>query len=812
MKRFPSLCVPQPILKTIMPSPMNYFCTAFTIFIFILLIGSQTVTGQTIRGVITDHETGEPLPSATVLYEDTFRGTIANLEGEFTINIDKFPAALLIRYIGYESERLELNQPSEDTLMIRLQRSVTELSEIVVTDKDPGLTIMERVIERKKIWRAELNTYEVDAFTRQVLRNDTSIVSITESGTRSFLDHERGHREVQLYRRQTTNIGDDQNFAGVRFLPNFYDDNITVAGYEIVGITHPDALRYYDFELAETTQIDGEPVYVIDVIPGRRLQPLFKGTAYVHGSEYALLEVDLTPNDVVSFPPPVKEFNLSYRQQYSNFNGNVWLPIDMRIKGTVRIEIVGLRFPPMNFSQTSRLSEYKVNGELPDSLYQKDELLSRVKADTLTDFSRQMVPLTREEEIAYESIDSTNTLEQAFEPEGFLSGLVIDDEDDQSAAMGVGSFLPPGIGFTGRFNRVDGFNAGIRYRKRFNDFGFEGSGFSSYSFHAEFLNYGVDIRQRVPFMHGSTRYNLTAHYSRQITNKFSDSIHNELLNSFQAALGGTDYFDYYRQEQYRVGVEASRILPKTDISVNFNSESDHSIQTGDNSVYNYSLFGWHETRRPNSEIFDGRINSIELNVDLNRQSSNFGISGSRQLRLSLEHSANSWGSDVDFTKLEMSANWNMETFFGRRVFANTLDMHISAGVLLRDQVSQRYGVVDGSLSRFTPFGTLKTRMNRPYEGSRYWSVAAEHNFRTVPFELLGLRALVDRGWGVIVFGGAGYSEVDKPVMNFTGLTANGVHSEAGISLNSIFGVLRLDVAKRLDAPGSYVGVSVPRYF
>ena len=56
-----------------------------------------------------------------------------------------------------------------------------------------------------------------------------------------------------------------KTFAGVRFLPNFYDDNITVAGYEMVGVTHPDALSYYDFKLIETTQIDGDPVYVIDV-------------------------------------------------------------------------------------------------------------------------------------------------------------------------------------------------------------------------------------------------------------------------------------------------------------------------------------------------------------------------------------------------------------------------------------------------------------------------------------------------------------------------------------------------------------------
>jgi hypothetical protein len=285
------------------------------------------------------------------------------------------------------------------------------------------------------------------------------------------------------------------------------------------------------------------------------------------------------------------------------------------------------------------------------------------------------------------------------------------------------------------------------------------------------------------------------------------------MNGFQAVLGGVDYFDYYRQERYRGGVEVRRLLPRTDVSLSFNSGRDQSIKTGENDVYNYSLFGWHDNRRPNPAVANGQINTLQLNVDFNRQNRNFGVSGSRQLRLSAERSSSALGSDATFTKMSMDANWNMETFFKRRVFTNTLDIQASAGVLMGDKIPQKLGIVDGSLSGFTPFGTLKTRRNRPYTGSSYWSVAAEHNFRTSPFELIGFKALVDRGWGVIIFGGAGYTGMDNNTeMNFTGLTTDGVHSEAGISLNSIFGILRIDFAKRLDAPGNFIGISVPRYF
>lgn len=767
---------------------------------------------QTIRGVISDAESGEPLPSATVLLEGSLRGTISNLEGEFSIEItpENLPAALLIRYIGYESKRLEIETVPRNPVNVLLNRSVTMMEDIVVTDEDPGISIMERVIERKKIWRADLASYEVDAFTRQVLKNDTSIVSITESGTRSFWSRERGHREVQLFRRQTTNIGEDQNLAGVRFLPNFYDDNITIAGYEMVGVTHPDAMSYYRFRLANTLQIDGDPVYEIEVIPARRLQPLFEGTVYVLGTRYALLEVNLLPNDVVTFPPPVQEFELSYRQQYSNFNQNFWLPVDVRIEGTLTIGFVGLRFPSINFSQTSRLSEYKVNADLPDSLYQKDELLTRALTDSSDGIERKFVPLTKEEKIAYETIDSTNTLEKAFEPEGFLSGIVTDDEDESS--FDTLEWLPAGLGPNLQFNRVEGFKTGLKYERYFSEAEFSGSVFTNYSFRAEFLSYGTEVRQRLSGTQGDSGVSIFGRYSNKVQNRFESSIYTEFMNSLQAVAGGRDYFDYYRTESKQAGFTVHGIFSDIDIEIRFNDQNDRSLAVQTEEIYDYSIFGWHRARLPNRDIRTGRTRSIKIGIGVNRQDNDFGISGKRQLALSMEHSGKALASDFNFTNFSIKADWNMETFFRRRVFSNTLDFHVSAGYLFGDQLPQKYGIIDGTLSGLSPFSVLKTRNNRPYEGGQFWLAAAEHNFRTVPFEWLGLTPLADRGIGIILFGGAGYSDAEKNAAGFNPSVTDGIHGELGISINSIFSILRLDFAKRIDSHGQYIGISVPRYF
>ncbi len=781
-------------------------------FAFAYLVTGIDINTTELSGNVYDAESGEKLPSATILIEGSYRGTITNNDGYFSLTADELPVVILIRFIGYQSRQITVDENSNFPLEIAMERSVTEMEEIVVTGKDPGLSIMELVIERKKLWRANLQTYRVDAYTRQTLSNDTSIVSITESSSIAFWDKERGSREVQLSRKQTSNLTDNQNFAGVRYLPNFYDDNIEIAGYNLMGITHPDALKYYHFRLLETRQMDGKPLYKIEVTPRRIRQPLFEGTAWVLGRDYALLEVDLKPNDVVGFPPPIQDFNLAYKQQFSNYGGEYWLPVDMRIEGLIRIGMVGLRFPAIYFSQASRLSDYRINVELPDSVYQSSEWLTR--ADTLTVDDSQMeiepIPLTLEETLAYETIDSTKTLEEAFKPEGFLARMASasDEREGSGNFLNFGGVIPDGISLRGRFNRMDGYHLGLNFDRRFNTGRLRLEGFGGYSFHSNLWDYGGTANVRIASI-GRARVNGFTGYENTTSTRYPSQFYTTGMNSMATVLGGDDYFDYFRNERIFAGLETRRILPGLNLSVTANREYHDNFNPG--NEFDHSWFGWHKMRRTNKEIAEGTLQSIGFEIGYNVTSNDFGFTGNRQIIIGAEISDNSIGSDFDFAKFTFRFDWNLQTFYKRRLFANTLDFHFSGGTSAGHLPMQRFGAIDGSLNYFTPFGTLKTRRFIPYEGSGYWLAAAEHNFRTIPFELLGLRPLVERGWGIIIFGGAGYTAAGSSYPENLMVT-DGIHSEVGISLNSVFGILRIDLARRLDAPGTFIGISVPRYF
>jgi hypothetical protein len=146
-------------------------------------------------------------------------------------------------------------------------------------------------------------------------------------------------------------------------------------------------------------------------------------------------------------------------------------------------------------------------------------------------------------------------------------------------------------------------------------------------------------------------------------------------------------------------------------------------------------------------------------------------------------------------------------------------MRLNAGTYIGDLPVQKNEVLDVAQGVFTPFGAFKTKRYVPYEGASYVALNAEHNFKSVPLEMLGWRNAPQTGLSVIAFGGIGKTWVtDRQVREFQNrygfppVFTQDWHMEAGISLSNIFNLLRADLAYRIDDPGFFIGISVARFF
>lgn len=799
---------------------MPDFIKRLLIPLFLLAVTNAGMAQKTIRGTVIDAQNGETLPSANISVENTYRGTISNREGRYQLTIPDslLPATVVVRYLGFNSVSRTITRQSASQQDFRLEPSTLELGEIVVTGDDPAISIMRQVIERKQQWRQRLETYQAEAYTRQTISNDTSIVMISESVSTAFWDKEQGHREVLQSRRQTANIEASDNFAGVSYFPNFYDDNIEIAGFELMGVTHPEALDFYDFKLVDYRNLDDQVVYEIDVSPARKLQPLFEGSIYVLDREYALLEVSLQPNDVVKFPAPVKGFNTYYEQQFNNYGQDFWLPADMRIEGDVKISMVGLEFPTIKFRQLSQIRNYQVNGPLPDSLYEQDDLFTvdstSIKSDSLFVKAVESVPLSSEEEQAYSTLDSTATLEKAFKPSGFLARFVDDDDDGDSGGDGLLSQVPGSFSPLLRYNRVDELHAGLKYSIGLAD-NLQLSVNGGYSTGYEEWGYGAGAEYQ--FLNTKTiDQTLGVEYHAETATQYQSAVYGTYFTSLSNIFGERDYYNYYRNEGYRVFSEIEFDAIDLSATLGFNSE-EHSALSQTTS---YDILGRNPRIQLNPAIEEGQLRSLDIHAGYNLDEDyNFGVMGMKKIGLSVEYSDDAIGSDFNYTRYQAHINWSFPTFYQRRFLPNTLDLNLVAGTFSGTLPLQRIGIIDASVDHFSPFGTLKTRQQLPYAGEQYAMINTEHNFRSIPFEALGLHQLVNWNWGLILFAGAGKTWISdlrqQAILDDTGYLVPApeeVHLEAGVSLNGLFGLFRVDFAQRLDQPAFMVNVSVARIF
>ncbi|MCK5075414.1 MAG: carboxypeptidase-like regulatory domain-containing protein, partial [Calditrichia bacterium] len=333
----------------------------YLILIFIILISS--LNAQTIiNGKIEDALTGKPLEAANIQITGSFRGTISNQDGEFSLGLTQIPSEVVISFIGYASNKTMINKMPDEPVIIKLQPIMLQMEPIVVVAEDPAVGIMKEVIKRKKIWREKLNTYKAHAYTRLSMETDSSIALITETISEAYWDKKRGPREIIKSKRQTENIANIKDLiVGASYITNFYDDDIEIQGFNVIGPTHPDALKHYNFKLLKEDRLDKKVVYKISVEPDSKLQPLMEGVVWVLDEDYALIKVNLKPSDNMVFPFPIQKYDLTYKQQFSNFGQEFWLPVDVRVKGTIKIGLVGLNFPEISYNQISQINDYNVN-------------------------------------------------------------------------------------------------------------------------------------------------------------------------------------------------------------------------------------------------------------------------------------------------------------------------------------------------------------------------------------------------------------------------------------------------------------------
>ncbi len=785
-----------------------------------------------IHGLVTNNSTGEPLPNANIEIVGAYRGTITNNAGLYRLEITDLPAVIRVRYIGYRSVTCQIDQNSPAALDIALQPIVLQMPEIVVTDEDPAVEIMRQVIKKKQQWRKQMQNFKTDAYTRFSLANDTSVVVLIESTSEFYWDAQSGSREIIRSKKVTKNLAKDFPAIPISAIQNFYDDELLVMESRIPGPTHPDAVDYYRFRLIGQRSLDDKLVFDISITPKNKLQPGLVGTLSVLDGDFAMLAIDVQPSEAVRFPFPISHLTVTFKQQFSNYGGEFWLPVDARVDGSLGFKIPALlEFPNIYFHQIGRLTNYQINTTLPDTLFKdkkkKQEIVQdQAVSDTLLTDNLQTIPLTDAEKQAYTQIDSARPIIASFPPRGVLARMVklqlqVEDEkgrkhdlsepagQDSTAIasqrrFGVKTSFSPAF----HFNRVEAYRPGLQTRLMFGErFALQtGIGYST-----GLKKWDWGVKGTVYFQKHGLLF-LTAGYKEGTEQLYISEIYPQAYNSILALAGYTDYYDYYYNKAARVSIGKS--LPawqsKVELTLNDEKHSPLAKQTDKNWLKRKI------TQPENPAIENATLRSISLQAQYGEDFSPLPVIIQNRVLVNVEYSDKSMlTSDYDYTLYRLAADWRIPTLLRRRFMPMVLDVRLTAVTSDGNLPIEKLGGLDVSTGLYSPFGIFKTLRKRPLVGEKVCALFWEHNFRTVPFELVGLNWIADHNIGIILHGASGRtwnSHSNRLDANFSPRIMDKWYHEAGVSINGLFGFFRLDVTRPVDKNEYYFGISAARMF
>lgn len=116
-------------------------CFLWTTALLLAVVASSIAQPRTVRGSVTDLQTGQALPGAHVLILGNPSGAVADHKGHFSLTSDTAFGVLSVSFVGYTT--VEVPVRGQDELRISLQAANLELSEVTVTAYESNRKLIE---------------------------------------------------------------------------------------------------------------------------------------------------------------------------------------------------------------------------------------------------------------------------------------------------------------------------------------------------------------------------------------------------------------------------------------------------------------------------------------------------------------------------------------------------------------------------------------------------------------------------------------------------------------------------------------------
>lgn len=280
-----------------------------------------------VEGIVTDGETGEPMPFVTVRFMDSKIGTFTDTNGYYSFNTYYATDSLVFSFSGYIKQvvPIVLDQSQEINITLKIQQTDVEEVYVRPPDEFPSTILHRKVVANKRINNKEkLDSYEYEVYNKVQLdlnnigdrfkennivkkldvvmdyldsaENGKSYLPVIISESVSDFYYKNSPKKKKEVVKATRISGVDNlqmnQFLGDMYLDvNIYDNYINLFNKGFVSPIANFARSYYRFYLTDSTFIGNQWCYKLTFTPKRTGDATFEGEMWIHDTTYAVKSI-----------------------------------------------------------------------------------------------------------------------------------------------------------------------------------------------------------------------------------------------------------------------------------------------------------------------------------------------------------------------------------------------------------------------------------------------------------------------------------------------------------------------------------------
>lgn len=261
----------------------------------------DTVNFKAYYGKVIDRQSSRTLPFATIEAIGSNIATVSNIDGEFTIKINKEAdvSDLKLSYIGFRNKTIQISEfKGDNELTIMLDPSIVQLKEVTVRPEDAMGLIADVLYSVKKNYSTD--PMMMRGFYRETILRGRNYVSISEAVIDVFkgsYSNEFQMDQVKLFKgRKSADVEKmDTVLFKVQGGPN------TTILLDIVKnpyiLLSAEYSEIYNFYLTDVINIDDRLHYVISFDQKSHVDdPFYEGKLYVDMEKLAISEAEFELN------------------------------------------------------------------------------------------------------------------------------------------------------------------------------------------------------------------------------------------------------------------------------------------------------------------------------------------------------------------------------------------------------------------------------------------------------------------------------------------------------------------------------------